>query len=181
MIPSMQSTTTRNPRILAIDLRPQQFGYAVFEGTERLLDWGATYFRPGGTIGAVAAGKRVAVLVRVFLPSVIVVKKVRRNMTSNSPGVQPILKAIRHEASARSIPVCFIARADVREAFREFRSKSKYEIACILTGMFPELLWRLPPKRKNYQSEHTSMTIFDAVALGFTYWKSNGTEIPPPE
>jgi hypothetical protein len=47
--------------------------------------------------------------------------------------------------------------------------------------MFPELLWRLPPKRKNYQSEHPSMTVFDAVALGFTYLQSNGAELPPPE
>jgi len=25
------------------------------------------------------------------------------------------------------------------------------------------------------------MTIFDAIALGLTYWQSGGTEIPPPE
>lgn len=146
-----------------------------------MLDWGATYFRPGGSIGAAAVGKRVARLVRDFLPSVIVVKKVRRKMTRNSPGVQPILRAIRREAQAHSIPVCFIARGDVRKAFCAYHGKSKYEIACILTTIFPELLWRLPPKRKNYQSEHPSMTIFDAIALGFTHLQPDGAEIPPPE
>ena len=177
----MNSKATQHPRVLAIDLRPQQFGYAVYEGPERLLDWGAAYYRPGGVEGATIAGRRVAELVRVFLPSAIVVRRVRREATRNSFGAQPILKTIRRKASARSIPVCLIARREVRGAFRVFRAKTKYEIACRLTMMFPELLWKLPPERKFYESEHPSMTIFDAVALGFTYWQSNGAEGPPLE
>jgi len=77
--------------------------------------------------------------------------------------------------------MCLFARSEVREAFRIFHAKTKYEIACILVQMFPELLWKLPPERKFYESEHPSMTIFDAIALGLTYWQSGGTEIPPPE
>ena len=127
-------------RVLAIDLRPQQFGYAVFESDDRLLDWGVAYYRPGGDVGAAGAARRVAELLRVFLPVAIVVRRVRREITRNSFGVQPILKAIRRTASARGIPVCLIARKEVREAFRVFRAKTKYEIACRLTVMFAELL-----------------------------------------
>lgn len=177
----MKSEMRYDLRVLAIDLRPQQFGYAVFEGDERLLDWGVAYYRPGGEDGAAVAARRVAELLRVFLPSATVVRKVRREVTRNSFGVRPILKAIRHKASARGIPVSLIVRKEVREAFRKFRAKTKYEIACRLTVMFPELLWKLPPQRKSYESEHPTMTIFDAVALGVTYWQHNGTESPPLE
>jgi hypothetical protein len=177
----MNSRTTHDSRILAIDLRPQQFGYAVFEGPKQLLDWGAAYYRPGGEVGAEVAARRVAELMRVFLPSAIVVRKVRREVTHNSFGVLPILKAIRRKASARSIPVRLIARKEVRKAFCVFRAKTKYEIACRLAVMFPELLWRLPPQRKFYESEHPGMTIFDAVAMGVTYWQSNGAVGPLPE
>ncbi len=177
----MNSRAIHDPRILAIDLRPQQFGYAVFEGPKQLLDWGVAYYRPGGEAGAAVAARRVAELVRVFLPSAIVVKKDRREVTRNSFGVRPILKAIRRKASARGIPVCFIARKEVREAFRVFRAKTKYEIACRLAVTYPELLWKLPPQRKFYESEHPCMTIFDAAAMGVTYWQSNGAEGPPPE
>jgi hypothetical protein len=37
--------------------------------------------------------------------------------------------------------------------------------------MFPELLWKLPPKRRIWESEHPIMAMFDAVALGFAYWQ----------
>lgn len=173
----MQSRKQHDPRILAIDLRPQQFGYAVFEGPKRLLDWGVAYYRPGGKEGAVVAGRRVAEMVRMFLPSVIVVKKVRQKIARDSYGAQPILRVIRRKAAADSISLRLISRRDVREAFGIFRGNTKYEIACNLTVIFPELLWKLPPKRKLYESEHPSMTTFDAIALGFTYWEHNGTEI----
>jgi hypothetical protein len=168
-------------RMLAIDLRPQQFGYAIFEDDERLLDWGATYYRPGGSVGAAMAGRRVEELLRVFIPTVIVVRQVRREVTRNSFGVRPILNAIRRKASAASIPVILISRNEVREAFRVFSAKNKYEIACRLAVIYTELLWKLPPERKFYESEHPRMTIFDAVAAGFTYWRRNGSEISPPE
>jgi hypothetical protein len=181
LIPFMTSKTQLDPRVLAIDLRPKRFGYAVFEGPKRLLDWGVASYRPGGEEGATVARRRVANLVRLFLPSVIVVRKVQRNPARNSPGVQPILKAIRRDALARFIPICLIARPEVRKAFRGCPAKSKYEIACSIVQMFPDLLWKLPPNRKFYESEHPSMTIFDAVALGIAYWRSSGAEIPPPE
>jgi len=177
----MKPETKHDSRVLAIDLRPQQFGYAVFEGDRRLLDWGVAYFRPGGDVGAAIAARRVAELLHMFLPSAIVVRKVHREITRNSFGVQPILKAIRRKASARGIPVSLIARREVREAFRIFQAKTKYDIACRLTVMFPALLWKLPPQRKSYESEHPSMTKFDAVALGVTYWRHNGAKGPPPE
>ena len=177
----MQAKRTNDPRILTIDLRAQRFGYAVFEGPKQLLDWGARFYPPGGKSGAVVAGNRIAALIKAFPPTVIVVRKVRHKMMRNSAGVQPILKAIRREASTHSIPVHFVARSEVREAFRILRAKSTYEIAGILTAIFPELLWRLPHKRKTYESEHPVMSIFDAIALGFTYWQLNGAWMPPPE
>ena len=177
----MNNEANHRPRLLAIDLRPQQFGYAVFEGDERLLDWGATYYRPSGRAGAAMAGRRVAELIRVFAPTAIVARKVRRDDTRNSFGVRPILKMIRRKALAASLPVSLIARSEVREAFRVFHARNKYEIACRLAVVYPELLWKLPPERKFYESEHPSMTIFDAVAAGFTYWRRNAAESLPPE
>src|SRR5271163_3040366 len=106
----------RDPRLLAIDLRPQQFGYAIFEGPKRLLDWGEAHFRPGGRKGALSAQRSVARLARHFSPSVIVVKRVQRKTVRNSAGTGPILRAIRKEAAARAIPVCFIGRGEVRHA-----------------------------------------------------------------
>jgi hypothetical protein len=177
----MESCTTHYQRILAIDPRPQQFGYAIFEGPKRLLDRGACFFRRGGNDGAIAARMRVSKLSKVFLPSAIVVKRIGHNLSRNNPSIEVVLTAIRQEASARSIPVYLIARREVREAFRGFRCTNKYQIASILVSIFPELLWKLPPERKFYESEHPNMSVFDAIALGYTFWHCGDADVSPPE
>ena len=169
---------THDPRILAIDLRLRRFGYAIFEGPDRLLDWGVYFFPPEVEGGAIVASKRVGDLMRLFTPSVIVIKKADRGSASRGSGLTPILKAIRRESSVRSIPVCLIRRKDVRRAFRVFQGNNKHENAAALTQIFPELLWKLPPKRKFYDGEHPRLILFDAIAVGFTYWQLNGTQIP---
>lgn len=173
--------SNHDPRLLAIDLRPQQFGYAVFEGPKRLLDWGTAHYRPGGQQGAASARRSFVRLVRQFPPSVIAVKTRDRRQQRNSPGTALILQAIQSEASTRAIPIRFVSIRDVREAFRIFRAGNKYEAAAVLARIFPELTWNIQPVRKNYQGEHSIMTTFDAVALGFAYWRQYGTQIPPPE
>jgi len=171
---------TKHSRILALDLRTQRFGYAVFEGPKRLLDWGAAQHRPGGDIGAVAAQRGIAKLFSIFHPSLLVVHAAPYKAKHNSRGVTPILRAIRRVASAHRVPVLTLTRKDVRHAFREHHAGNKYQIASVIAAMFPELIWRLPPERKIYESEASGMTIFDAVAVGVTYWQTLANSDPEP-
>ena len=50
---------------------------------------------------------------------------------------------------------------------------TKQDAASLLAQQFPGLSWKEPPPRKRWQHEHKNMPIFDAVALGMTYWHSN--------
>jgi len=45
---------------------------------------------------------------------------------------------------------------------------TKHEIASAIGELFVELVWKLPTKRKPWQSEDHNMVIFDAAALGVT-------------
>jgi hypothetical protein len=47
---------------------------------------------------------------------------------------------------------------------------NKHEVACAVAEHFPELASKLPPKRKIWNNEHYRMRIFDAAALGITYF-----------
>jgi len=62
--------------------------------------------------------------------------------------------------------------AVVYRTFAGTGAGTKYGIATALVRAFPELLVRLPPKRKPWQTEDSRMSIFDAVALGLTYFCS---------
>lgn len=171
------------PRILAIDVRRNRFGYVLFEGPKRLLDWGASAVSPklGRRTAMEAARKRVAPLFRRCHPMAAVVKEPRRTKTGRSSTPGPILGTILREAVMLHIPVYFASRQEILDAFQIFRGRSKDDIAEILVRAFPELNARLPPRRGKWRAERPRMVIFDALAAGFTYWQRNGTRFLPPE
>ena len=47
--------------------------------------------------------------------------------------------------------------------------RGKYERAVEIAARFPEIGWKLPSKRKPWESEHYSMSIFTAAALALAY------------
>jgi hypothetical protein len=166
-------------RILAIDLRPRRFGYAVFEGPRFLLDWGANAYPSSGDPEGTVAARRIAALLQFSTPSAVVVKKERWESAETDSVVRSMVETIIRETSARLIPICLIDQNEFSSTFRNLECGTKYEIASVLTRIFPELLWKLPPPRQIWESEHPRMTIFDATALGFTYWQRSSPESPP--
>jgi hypothetical protein len=84
---------------------------------------------------------------------------------------EPILEAIRSVAEAYGIPVHVLGRDEIESAFCIFRARTKEEIACAIVGIFPELLVRLPLKRKKWQPEAHGMIVFDAIATGIAHWQ----------
>jgi Holliday junction resolvasome RuvABC endonuclease subunit len=70
----------------------------------------------------------------------------------------------------REVKVRSFSRAKVKQAFSESGASNKHEIATTIAGRFPELAPRLPRFRKPWMSEDYRMSIFDAVALGVTFF-----------
>ena len=168
-----------DPRILAIDLRPRRFGYALFEGPRTLLDWGICEYLSSGEGRGEIAGRRLAALLRICSPSAVILKTERWDSANTSPSGRSLIEAISRETSARSIPICLLEQNKLRKTFLNLQCETKEEIASALTRIFPELLWKLPPKRQIWQSEHPRMTMFDAIALGLAYWQHSSTQLPP--
>jgi hypothetical protein len=166
-----------DPRILVLDLRHRRFGYAVFEGHRSLLDWGVRVYPAVGEAETILAMKRLDGLIGLFNPSAIVVKKERWKYPDAQSGMQSVVKAVSILASARSIPVHLVPQSDLLAAFAPLGGKTREEMAEVLTRIYPDLLWYMPPKRKIWQAEHSRMTVFDAVALGLTYWQAQDIEV----
>lgn len=170
-----------DPRILAIDLRHRRFGYAVFEGHRVLLGWGRRVYKATGEVEAAMASQRLALLLKSYSPSSIVVTRERWDRARGSLNMRSLEEAIMRVASAHSIPIYSISQNDVRASFRNLGCETRYEIASALARIFPELAWKLPLERQPWQSEHPRMIIFDAIALGLAYWQHESTRIFPPE
>ena len=153
-------------RVLAVDPSTRGFGYALFEGPDRLVDWGTKDIR---TDKDRAALRKIEELIRRYEPVVLVVEdcghaRSRRNLRVRRLTRQMFALARRSGIKGYALPV-----ATVYQQFSKRGAQTKYDIASVLAREFPALMLRLPPKRKPWQSEDSRMSIFDAAALGYTY------------
>ncbi len=172
---------TPSQKVLALDLHPLSFGYAIFEGPDGLVDWGIKSFRHGANAVKVPLNVKIALMFDQHEPDVVVIKTPRRAT------IKKLARTIAAMARYRRIPVRLIAHTSVRGAFPE-SNHNKYQIATVIAARYPELSPRLGLRRKFWQAEKYSMSIFDAVALGITYFtheltaRSNlkGRIIAPP-
>jgi hypothetical protein len=150
-------------RVLAIDLHPLSFGYAIFEGPDELLDWGIKSFRHGVNAVKVPLNVKLALLLDHCGPDIVVIKEPR------TATLTKMVRVTTNLAQRHRIPVRRISGTSVRNAFPD-ESDNKYQIASVIAKRYPELSPRLGPRRKLWQAEKYSMSIFDAAALGFAYF-----------
>ncbi|HEY1757837.1 MAG TPA: hypothetical protein VGG72_20880 [Bryobacteraceae bacterium] len=172
------SPKVADPRIIAIALRASRIGYAVFAGPKELLDCGTHATTHDNDGRDSVEGKRIVALFPTFLPDVVVVKAVPKKQRTLLHRSRNLRGLIIRESALRGKPVVILKDKDVKEAFRIFQGPTKYDRARVIASAFPELHWRLPPRRKLWQSEPRAMLIFDAIAVGFAYWRHYGAQTP---
>jgi len=66
--------TSHPKRILALDVHPLSFGFAVLEGHDHLLDWGVRSFRHGVNAVKVPMSRKLASLFDEYHPDALLVK-----------------------------------------------------------------------------------------------------------
>ena len=153
-------------RVLAVDPSTRGFGYALFEGPDRLVDWGTKDIRKDKHAAAL---QKTEELIRRYEPAVLVMEdfghaRSRRNLRVRRLTKQMFALARRSGIKEHALPL-----VAVYQQFSKRRAQTKYDIASTLAREFPALMLRLPPKRKPWQSEDSRMSIFDAAALAVTY------------
>lgn len=160
-------------RVLSLDLRAQRFGYAVFEGPNSLLDWGIRT-HAGGKRSLLE--RRLSSLRSLFAPSIILIRKtVDRNPLSRRT-IRHSLRTVRAFAKRVLVVVHVVDGSSLRKFFSKESRVNKHDVAKIVASRFPELSWRLPQKRKPWQTEPTRQSIFDAASLGVFYFAQQGRD-----
>jgi RNase H-fold protein (predicted Holliday junction resolvase) len=169
----MNRTLPRNMRVLALDVRSNRIGYAVFEH-DSLIDAGITRFKTSG-----AGASRLIFLTRRIQPHVLVLRILSAKSSRNSRRTRAILRAAQRIAKHFSVRVAFVSEQQIQKRFLQDGASTKYQIAVLVVRSFSCVAWRLPPPRKAWQGEHRNMAIFDAAALGMAYLASPQTNTSP--
>ena len=152
----------KNNLSLAIAPSSRGFGFAVLEG-EGLVDWGVKSVTGDKNVGTM---KQAEKMIAHYKPGVLVLPDASAKSSRRCPRIRALTKEISAMAASRRIKVAIVSRKQVMEAFFIDGTGTKYTIAKFLAIRFREELGpRLPPKRKDWESEDYRMGIFDAVAL----------------
>lgn len=152
----MRHSPSTLDRILALDLHPRSFGYAVFENAD-LLDWG---LRKWPSRQSKIAGRKLSRLLDLWQPIRLVIRE-----------GAPRREYAMLEASARNtkVPMLCVARAVVQDAFRSSKRPSRFDVARAVAARFPELSLRLPAERLTGHAEPFQLRMFNAAAAGMAF------------
>jgi hypothetical protein len=164
-------------RVLAVDLSTRGFGYAVFEGTAMLVDWGTKDIRRDKERITL---RKIGELLQRYEPSVLVVEDCSHVAARRTARIARLTEQMLAVARTQGVSGCAVPRAAVYRHFAKSNDRTKYEIAVALADRFPALALRLPPKRKPWQSEDPRTSIFDAAAFGITYLERRRSSVPHP-
>src|SRR5882672_2531225 len=112
----MNSRTKTEQRVLAIDPISRGFGFAVFEGPERLIDWGVAHVR--GEDRQAKCLKRVAGLVQRYEPGIVVVENWGKPGGRRRERARVLIQRIVCLASDRRVRTGKVSRREVLKLFR---------------------------------------------------------------
>ena len=152
---------------IAIAPTSRGFGYAVFEQKDALLDWGVKEARTNKTRDSLL---KLRVLMHLLQPAVMVVENTQDPRSRRSKRVSDLIEKMARLAKEKSVPVVRYPRNDVLAIFHRVGARNKDDIAAAIAKKLPELAPRVPPRRRIWESEHYNMAIFEAAALGLTYF-----------
>ena len=153
-------------RVVAINPTSGGFGFVVFEGPERLIDWGVVHVRPAQHSRCL---ERVSHLLDRYEPETVVLED-HIGPSRRCQRVRTLLSGVTKLAQHKRMRTRALSRQQIRKAFSPSRALTKHGIATVVASRYVELSPRLPPPRKPWMSEDERMSIFDAAALTLTFF-----------
>jgi Holliday junction resolvasome RuvABC endonuclease subunit len=160
---------------------PATHGYAfvLFEGPDAPFDWGVVEVRSSDKNGATLDALRK--LVAHYHPEVFVIEDGMKSGSRRASRIKRLQQRIEHYAAAEGIDLHRYTRAETQAVFQATGAITKYEIAETIATMIPAFAHRLPRKRKIWMSEDPRQSLFDAAALGITYYMSQSGHLSAGE
>src|SRR5881397_3432076 len=101
-------------RVLAIDPTTKGFGFAIFEGPERLIDWGVAYVGRDKKNGALL---RVTALIRRYDLDVVVIEDHASRACRRRERARNLLRELSHLVSIHSVALYRVSVRSVRVTF----------------------------------------------------------------
>lgn len=154
--------------VLAVYATSKGFAFVLFEGPESPFDWGVKTV--SGNSKNTKITEAVESLIGTYQPSVLVVEDTSDRLSRSTTRIRRLYRSLADIAAAQVVEVCRYPKATVGKTFAAVGATTKYEIARAISRHIPAFASRLPRVRKPWMSQDPRQSLFDAAALGLTYY-----------
>ena len=154
-------------RIIGIFPTTHGFGYAIFEGPLRLIDWGVKHVSSREQADNL---KKFEALLEWFEPDLVVLENPAGVASRKGKRITSLVRAMARRSARCGLPLESYSRARIRQTFAEVDAVNKHEIALVIAAQHEELAPLLPGKRKPWMTEDPRMGVFDAASLVLTHF-----------
>ena len=174
----MKNRHNRQRLILAIYPTTRGFGFVVFEGRHRTIDWGVKEARGDKNLNVLA---KVEELMAWYRPDMLVLENAVGARSRRAERIRLLHLQLVELARTRKIALRQFTRSDIKAAFASRNASTKYEIAQAVSRELPDLAPWLPPPRKIWMSEDRRSGIFDAASLALTFYDAQKSRRVSPD
>jgi hypothetical protein len=160
------------PHALAIYPTSRGFSFVYFESPLAPFDWGVK--------GVKAHDKNAHTLSEVkkllerYRPDALILEDSGDTGSRRSSRIRRLYRQIIDVAEKEVIDVFVYPKDAVLQCFANYPIRSKYDIAKVIALHIEAFTHRLPPKRKIWQALDPRQSLFDAAALGLTFYAAHG-------
>ena len=161
----------RYERVLALHLNRRGIAFCLFDAPGSLHDWGIKHAAWRTRQEATLAIARH--LMERFTPDAVVIEDVSAIGARRSNRVTALYREIEALAEEYSINIYIYPWEAVFTAFASQQPKSRHDIAVHVASILPMIKRRLPPKRRCWLPQDPRQSLFDAAALGITYYTAH--------
>ena len=165
------SAGQRYERVLALHLANRGLAFCLFDAPGSLHDWGIKHVGIRNRQEATLAIARH--LMQRFAPAAIVIEDTAATGARRSSRVCALYREIETLAEEQSIDTYVYPWEAVFQAFAGRQPRSRHDIAIHVAQLLPMIKRRLPPKRRCWLPQDPRQSLFDAAALGLTYYTAH--------
>ena len=171
--------------VLAICPFSRGFSFVLFDGPDSPFEWGIREIKEKQKRNAktLAAIKE---LVDAYFPMAVVIEELGEH-SKRGTRIRKLNSNIGKLAEKEDIGLYRFSYADVCEYFFSMPHARKRDIRVAVTKKIPGFAQYMPPKREAWMSQHPRESLFDAAALGLTFYgvwdggQANGSETNAPD
>jgi hypothetical protein len=163
----MSHGETKEIFVLAISPFTRGFGFTVFEGPTRPIDWGVKEARTDKNARCL---QKMEALLDFYQPDVLIMENYAGRASRHCKRIQTLIDELAILPRGKKIKTRIYSRAIKKEFFSRHGAVTKHDVAQAIARWLPEFKPRLPRKRKIWMSEDPRMSIFDAIALVLTHF-----------